>query len=233
MAATGAFLRRISRISKVYCNRLLLSFVNQIGFKPRKTPGVYPSPDFFSDLNPIPDIRQFFHRNNRTNGSRIYDSFRDNVIAIVAEAVNLATKLGQMSLSRFGAFRLKSAFKAKISVLNLFSVSCTKYLAVLVDAKIGTTDFPIFLRRIIFRKRKSNLLSSIQRQKRSCSSTPLILFCPQPTLATRLKDSVNFVTVARSAVDCSSVTASLIFNVMVVIRKCYGCTIAMSTIIGG
>lgn len=155
MATFRALLRGIPRITETYRDPLLLSFIPNVGLQARKAPSMDAPPYRFSSFYSVPNIAQIFQYNYRANSGRIDKPFRNNVVAVIAEAVNLLAQLFQMSLCRFRAFRLQRPFQSKIAILDLFPAPFTKEFIFTgysgsIDSKVNTNHLPSRLKFWVF-----------------------------------------------------------------------------------
>ena len=126
MGAFGTLLRGVPRVYILHLNSKLPRLVIQICLQPRKAPGMDTPFDSFSRFHSFSNVCQIFEYYYIASKYRIYNSLRNNMITIIAEAVNLSTQGSQMPFCRLGAFRLKRTFQSKISVLDLLPVFFTK-----------------------------------------------------------------------------------------------------------
>lgn len=126
IAAFRTFLTCISWINIFDNTPIHFRFVIQKRLKSRKAPRVYSSTGLFSCLNFVPNISQILKNYGCTRLNTIDYSSRQNVITISAETVYLPANFLQMSLGRFGAFRLQSTSQSKISMFYFFPLAFSK-----------------------------------------------------------------------------------------------------------
>ena len=154
--ASRAASRSISWVNIDNFNPKHIGFVSNISPESVKAPGVQASPLPLSCLNILSYVCKVFKDDGCTYRNRVNYSFRQNVIAVIAETVDLSAKLFKFSLSRLGAFGLQRAFKSKVPSFD-FPIALFTEEKIITgnsrssDTKIDASCFPRTLKIWRFR----------------------------------------------------------------------------------
>jgi hypothetical protein len=145
-AASGAPLRRVTRIDANHFAPDFLCLVGREGSKLPVTPGMMPPALFPAPLLcPAADVGEVFEDNNAARFHALDNPFAQNMVAIFPKPCLPAAYLLQMTLCRLAAFGLKLATKPEVPLFNLLPSFLSKKDAVgqdggSVDAEIDADD---------------------------------------------------------------------------------------------
>ena len=155
MSTIRTSLACISGFNIINKDTIQFRFIGKKSSKSFETPSVYFSSFLFSCLNSFANVFQNFQNYSVAFICACNNLFRQNVIAILAEAVYFSTKSFQMPLSRLSAFRLKLPFQSKISCLNLFPSFFPKKIIIAsngrsIDSEINTNNLTAWFYQLLF-----------------------------------------------------------------------------------
>lgn len=109
-----AFLRSVAWVNIGHLTPVNNRFVFQKAFQSRKAPRMDSAPLLLSRFDALTNVGEIFQCQQRTFSRGCHQAFRQNMVTVGAEAVDLLRDLFQVSLCRWGAFRLKFTLQSEV-----------------------------------------------------------------------------------------------------------------------